>query len=86
MKDERYIYHATEHSVDIRNYKITSNRQLTEGEVMNAVCLPNIQKPHDTVTEDGVRTTYMGTDYGDDCQFVINEGNVKEDDHAKSLF
>ena len=79
MMDERYIYYATEHSVDVRNFRITSNRQLTEGEVMDAVCLPDIQKPQHAITENGVTTTYTGTDYGDDCQFVINEGDVKND-------
>ena len=79
MIDERHIYYATEHSVDVRNFRITSNRQLTEGEVMDAVCLPDIQKPQHAITENGVTATYTGTDYGDDCQFVINEGDVKND-------
>jgi len=81
MKNERYIYYATEHSVDVRNFTITSNRQLTKSEVMDAICLPDIQKPNHVVTneEDGITTVYTGTDYGDDCQFVINEGDVKDD-------
>ena len=80
MTDKRYIYHATEKSVDVRNYKITSNRQLTRSEIEDAICLPDIQKPHHTVTEEGIRATYMGTDYGDEYQHVINEGDVKDDD------
>ena len=86
MKDEKYTYYATEHSVDVRNYRIESDRQLTEGEVMDAICLPDIQKPQHAITENGVTATYTGTDYGDDSQFVINEGDVKEDENAKSLF
>ncbi len=86
MKEERYIYYATEHSVDVRNFRVTSKRQLSKDQLMMAICLPDIQKPQDVVTENDITATYTGTDYGDDCQFFISEGDVKEDDYAKSLF
>ena len=86
MKDEKYTYYATEHSVDVRNYRIESDRQLTQDQIHSAICLNDIQRPQHVVTAQGITTTYQGTDYGDDCQFVINEGDVKEDDYAKSLF
>ena len=33
MKDEKYTYYATEHSVDVRNYRIESDRQLTQDQI-----------------------------------------------------
>ena len=74
---KQYIYEVTEQSVDIRKFEIISDRKLTYEEVEDAICLPDISKAGDCETDNGVTTTYLWTDYGDDSEIDI-EGNLKE--------
>jgi hypothetical protein len=73
-----YEYEATEQSVDVRNFSIVSDRKLTESEILDAICLPNISKVGDCITDDGITVTYLWTDYGDDAQFDV-DGELAND-------
>jgi len=73
-----YEYEATEQSVDVRNFSIVSDRKLTWGEILDAICLPNISKEGDGITDDGITVTYLWTDYGDDAQFDV-DGELKDE-------
>ena len=77
---KKYIYQASESSVDVRSWTIESDRQLTEEEVSDIY--------HDSQIEDegkehqyskGITVTYEGTEYGDDVQPLF-EGDFKEEE------
>jgi len=73
-----YEYEATEQSVDVRNFSIVSDRKLTWDELNEAICMPNITKVGDCVTDNGITVTYLWTDYGDDAQFDV-DGELKDE-------
>ena len=73
-----YEYEATEQSVDIRNFKIVSDRKLTWDELNEAICMPSITKEGDCETDDGITVTYLCTDYGDDSEFDVS-GELKDE-------
>ena len=73
-----YEYEATEQSVDVRNFSIVSDRKLTWDELNEAICMPNITKVGDDITDDGITVTYLWTDYGDDAQFDV-DGELKDE-------
>ena len=75
-----YEYEATEQSVDIRNFKIVSDRKLTWDELNEAICMPSITKEGDCETDDGITVTYLWTDYGNDSQIEIDSGDIKDDE------
>ena len=54
------------------------NKKLTESEILDAICLPNISKEGDGITDDGITVTYLWTDYGDDAQFDV-DGELKDE-------
>jgi len=73
-----YEYEATEQSVDVRNFSIVSDRKLTWDELNEAICMPNITKVGDDITDNGITVTYLWTDYGDDAQFDV-DGELKDE-------
>jgi hypothetical protein len=85
-----YKYIATEHSVDVRHFEIVSNRELNEGEITDAMSLPDINVEGSSEEEQGVKVTYTHTEFGDDSQvdyylesfkhtIALIEGGKKED-------
>ena len=67
-----YKYIATEHSVDVRHFEIVSNRELNEGEITDAMSLPDINVEGScsiiNTADKGVKVTYTHTEFGDDSQ------------------
>ena len=76
---KQYIYEVSEQSTDTRYFEIVSNRKLTEEEINDAMCMPDIRKEGDCETDNGITSTFKWTDYGDDAEIDI-EGNLKEED------
>ena len=48
-KTKEYVYEVSEQSTDIRYFEIVSDKKLTESEIHDAICLPNISKEGDCV-------------------------------------
>jgi len=82
---KQYIYEVEEWSNDIRKFEIVSDRKLTYNEVMHSICLPDISKEGDCETDNGVTTTYLYTDFGEDGQIIIEGEELKEDNEWKRL-
>ena len=79
MKKYKYTYHVEETSQDTRNYTIESDVQLTHDEIVD--CLGNVSinnEKNSFVGEDGIKTTFEDTEWGDDCQIDISGDKVKE--------
>ena len=75
-----YEYRYIEQSVDVRTWKITSPKQLTEDEVKEYGMDSNFQSegaitkfPHEKV-----EVEFEGVEYGDDTQIEV-QGNTKEE-------
>tara|TARA_R110000803_G_scaffold203813_1_gene269547 strand:- start:71 stop:328 length:258 start_codon:yes stop_codon:yes gene_type:complete len=66
----KYKYIATEKSVDVRHFEILSDRKLTKDEVEDAMALPDIDKVGDSELENGIQSTYLRTEYGDDSHVI----------------
>ena len=87
MSKETYTYEVSEQSTDTRYFEIVSNRKLTEEEIHDAVCLTNISKEGDCVKEGGITATFKWTDFGEDCDFIIADGDIKEvDDEWRRIY
>jgi len=80
MNKKTYTYEVSEQSTDTRYYEIVSDKKLTEEEVRDAICLPNISKEGDCVKEGGITSTFKWTDFGGDSDMEINSGDIKEED------
>ena len=77
MNDYQYTY--TEQSVDVRTYRVTSPKQLSEEEV-NEMCRCSGLDREGEIQEDRenkIVIEYDGVEYGDDCQTEV-EGDTKE--------
>ena len=74
-----YEYEATAQSVDVRNFSIVSDRKLTWGEILDAICLPNISKEGDCEKDGGITSTFKWTDFGDDSQMEVISGELEND-------
>ena len=74
----KYIYEASEQSVDVRSWTIESDRQLTEEEVFEIYQDSQIEDEGKEIEySTGIVVTYDGTEYGDDAQPLV-EGDFKE--------
>ena len=73
-----YTYHVKEYSRDNRLYLIESENKLTEDEVHEAFPEVTLVDGATSITKDGIKVTFQGTEYGDDAQVNI-EGNLKEE-------
>ena len=77
----KYIYEASEQSVDVRSWTIESDRQLTEEEVFEIYQDSQIEDEGKEIEySTGIVVTYDGTEYGDDAQPLV-EGDFKEEDN-----
>ena len=59
----KYKYIATERSVDVRHFEILSDKKLSEEAIEDAMALPDIDKVGDVEIEEGIQSTYLGTEY-----------------------
>ena len=76
----KYIYEASEQSVDVRSWTIESDRQLTEEEVFEIYQDSQIEDEGKEIEySTGIVVTYDGTEYGDDSQPLV-EGDFKEEE------
>ena len=76
----KYIYEASEQSVDVRSWTIESDRQLTEEEVFEIYQDSQIEDEGKEIEySTGIVVTYDGTEYGDDAQPLV-EGDFKEEE------
>ena len=75
-----YEYRYIEQSVDVRTWKITSKKQLTEDEVKEYGVESNWDKEGDITKhkKENVVVEYEGVEYGDDTQIEV-QGNTKEE-------
>ena len=75
-----YEYRYIEQSVDVRTWKITSKKQLTEDEVKEYGMESNWQEEGVTTKfpHDKVEVKFEGVEYGDDTQIEV-QGNTKEE-------
>jgi hypothetical protein len=80
MMTKKYIYEVSEQSTDTRYFEIVSNRKLTEEEINDAMCMPDIRKEGDCETDDGITSTFKWTDYGEDTEIEIDSGDIKDDE------
>ena len=81
MSREEYVYEVSEQSTDVRYFEIVSDKKLTEEEIRDAVCLPNILKEGDCVKDGGITSTFKYSDFGDDSQMEVDSGDIEEDNH-----
>ena len=80
-KKYKYTYRVEETSQDTRNYTVESDVQLTESEIID--CLGNVSispEKNSFVFEDGIKTTFEDTEWGDDCQIDISGDKVKDEE------
>ena len=67
MEKQKYIYEASEQSVDVRSWTIESDRQLTEEEVTEIYQDSQIEdEGKEQEYKKGIMVTFDGTEYGDD--------------------
>ena len=78
MNKKKYAYEVSEQSTDVRYFEIVSDKKLTESEILDAMCLPNISKEGDCVKEGGITSTFKYSDFGDDSQMEVDSGDVEE--------
>ena len=77
-KTKEYVYEVSEQSTDIRYFEIVSDKKLTESEINDAICLPNISKEGDCEKDGGITSTFKYSDFGDDSQMEVDSGDVEE--------
>ena len=82
----KYTYVVEEWSQDTRRYTIESDRKLTESELQDCYIEAGIPDEGTTIEvgeipsgKVNVTVTYVGTEYGDDGQMDIVEGDVAYD-------
>ena len=79
MNKEQYTYEVSEQSTDIRYFEIVSDKKLTESEILDAICLPNISEEGDCEKDGGITSTFQWTDFGDDSQMEVISGELEND-------
>ena len=79
----KYIYEASEQSVDVRSWTIESDRKLTEEEVTQIYQDSQIDdEGKEYEYSKGIMVTFDGTEYGDDSIPNV-QGDFKDDDSEK---
>ena len=78
-KTKEYVYEVSEQSTDMRYFEIVSDKKLTESEILDAICLPNISKEGDCEKDGGITSTFKWTDFGDDSQMEVISGELEND-------
>ena len=82
-KKYKYTYRFSEQTIDVRYYKVESNKKLTRSE-MQEIAWGVEQKEGETFEDENGKATFGGTEYGDDAQYQMEEGSenlLDGDDH-----
>ena len=69
----KYTYRFSEQTVDTRYYKVESNKKLTYHEMQDIAWSAEQLEGSSYEDEDG-KATFEGTEYGDDAQYQMEEG------------
>ena len=69
----KYTYRFSEQTVDTRYYKVESNKKLTYHE-MQDIAWSAEQLEGSTYEDEDGKATFEGTEYGDDAQYQMEEG------------
>ena len=79
-KEYKYTYRFSEQTVDTRYYKVESNKKLTYHEMQDIAWSAEQLEGSSYEDEDG-KATFEGTEYGDDAQYQMEEGeeNLADD-------
>ena len=74
-KEYKYTYRFSEQTVDTRYYKVESNKRLTYNEVQDIAWSVEMKEGETLTTKcNGRKATFEGTEYGDDAQYQMEEG------------
>tara|TARA_R110002012_G_C11381688_1_gene583378 strand:+ start:95 stop:361 length:267 start_codon:yes stop_codon:yes gene_type:complete len=73
-KEYKYTYAFSEQTVDVRYYKVESNKKLTRSE-MQEIAWSVEMKEGETFEDENGKATFSGTEYGDDAQYQMEEGS-----------
>ena len=73
MSEYKYTYKFSEQTVDTRYYKVESNKKLTYHEMQDIAWSAEQLEGSSYEDEDG-KATFEGTEYGDDAQYQMEEG------------
>ena len=73
-KEYKYTYRFSEQTVDTRYYKVESNKKLTEPEMRDLAYTAEGTGGDFECEETKSRATFEGTEYGEDAQYNIEEG------------
>ena len=69
----KYTYRFSEQTVDTRYYKVESNTKLTQAEMQDLARSVEMTEG-ETFTCDEGKATFEGTEFGDDAQYQMEEG------------
>ena len=72
-KEYKYTYRFSEQTVDTRYYKVESNKKLTYRDMQDIAWSAEQLEGRSYEDEDG-KATFEGTEYGDDAQYQMEEG------------
>ena len=72
-KEYKYTYRFSEQTVDTRYYKVESNKKLTYHE-MQDIAWSAEQLEGSTYEDEDGKATFEGTEFGDDAQYQMEEG------------
>ena len=72
-KEYKYTYRFSEQTVDTRYYKVESNEKLTQSEMQDIAWSVEMKEGETYKDKDG-KATFEGTEYGDDAQYQMEEG------------
>ena len=73
MSEYKYTYRFSEQTVDTRYYKVESNTKLTQAEMQDLAWSVEMKEGETYEDEDG-KATFEGTEFGDDAQYQMEEG------------
>jgi hypothetical protein len=73
MSEYKYTYRFSEQTVDTRYYKVESNAKLTQAEMQDLAWSVE-QTEGETFKCNEGKATFEGTEYGDDAQYQMEEG------------
>ena len=73
-KEYKYTYKFSEQSVDVRHWEVQSNKKLTEEEMLDLGFSTDLRNEGSVYTDENVKATFIGTEFGDDAQIQIEQG------------
>jgi hypothetical protein len=76
QKEYKYTYRFSEQTIDVRYYKVESNKKLTRSQMQEmAWNCEGTGGEFQCIEEPEFKATYEGTEYGDDAQYQMEEGS-----------